>query len=82
MTKQSIAAALLSILSFCAGLAIDSAMAQDPAPCPACEACPPPPACPTFAPAPTKEQIDAVQKAMEAIQAAENKDLSPVGQNP
>lgn len=82
MNKQSIAAIFLSILSFSAGLAINSAMAQDPAPCPVCEVCPPPPVCPSVAPAPTQEQIDAVQKAMEAIQAAENKNSSPMGPNP
>jgi hypothetical protein len=65
------------IAAFFFGVSIASALAHTP--CPVCPACPPPPACPlpcigAEAPLPPPPEVqDAIKKALDAIQAAEQK---------
>lgn len=52
------------------GSTVHTALAQDETPCPPPVECPPCPAC-LPAPGPTPEQVQAVEKALQAITAAE-----------
>lgn len=75
------------VSAFAVGVLVSSAAAQDPelrpVECPACPVCPEPVPCP--APcviAPPEGVQEAVKKAMDAIQAAEQQENKPIGPQP